>query len=265
MGCSFSGEATAWRVAIYTPVNGAASSEKASAEVEGATSPVRLLQLKFKPKGGLGFRLWPGALALASFLEERGEAWIEAGKSEVLELGSGVCGLCGLLCGFLRCSPATVTVTDVTGVMADLGMNVQRAQETLRQGGRCGDGGGATKLGIANLDWTDFTSTYTSFRRGRFDLILMSDTVYWKHLFKPLFKTLLLLCGDGTRVLWANCNGFPTYRNPDLAGFQAFLRMPHPSGWLMDAFKRGHWRGANSHFIGADSQLRCAEATTLGA
>jgi len=75
---------------------------------------------------------------------------------------------------------------------------------------------------VKALDWNHLDNTLEEQVPGAADIILLSDVVYFPHLWKPLPHTVLLLSTQETLVLWANCDGYAHF-TPDLAGFLALI------------------------------------------
>jgi predicted nicotinamide N-methyase len=106
--------------------------------------------------GGLGWRVWRGALSLCEELERRPA--LVAGR-RVLELGAG-CGLVGLLAA--RLGAASVVLTD--SVPALLQCCVENAEANGLSEGVC----------VHCLDWTDITSSSVPTA----EVALGSDVIY---------------------------------------------------------------------------------------
>jgi predicted nicotinamide N-methyase len=154
----------------------------------------------------------------------------------VLELGAG-CGLAGMLAAALG---AQVTVTDMAPVIPHLQANIERnfgggaASEETADNDRAPDGVDAdgwaalrrilhARCEAAALEWgTEVPAAFsaspsssssssssaaaastaaTATAVAPFDVILLSDCVYWEDLFAPLVSTLRAVAGPQTLVL----------------------------------------------------------------
>mmetsp|Transcript_38023 Transcript_38023/g.100583 ORF Transcript_38023/g.100583 Transcript_38023/m.100583 type:complete len:247 (-) Transcript_38023:36-776(-) len=165
--------------------------------------------VRYRKGAGLGFTPWPATFALAAFLDAQQQR-LDLRSKSVLELGSGACTVSGLVAGHL-CKK--VTLTDRVEVIHDIGASVQAAglSEGVCEG-----------VSVKVLNWMDLEFTESCFQPGEADVILMSDVVYFPTLFEPLVHTLLLLCTEQTRVLWANCDRYP-HLVPDLDRFLSMV------------------------------------------
>jgi len=153
-----------------------------------------------RPSKGIGWQLWDAAAELVSYLEAHPE--IVQGSS-VVELGSG-CGLGGLAAA--AAGARSVVLTDTEETVRHLSGNVSRNASAWE----------GCEVSCEVLDWTEEPPqmegetgpTLWQGRpwggRGPPEVVLVSDCSYWKHLFVPLHRTLLFLCGQGTRVVLAH-------------------------------------------------------------
>jgi hypothetical protein len=144
-------------------------------------------------RGGLGALVWPGAHALASFLETAasgpggealGAGWLRG--RQVLELGAGV-GLAGL---WAAMHGAHVTLTDVDDDLLDaMRQNVERNAGAIARGG-----GSATvkRLDWGNVDEIVAVNEAVPEPAKGFSLILGADVCYESSAFAALYTTLLL-------------------------------------------------------------------------
>lgn len=142
---------------------------------------------------------------MAKFLEARKDE-LNLANSHVLELGSGACSVSGLMAALL-CKE--VDLTDRLEVLEELDQSINFAFQAVHP---------RPKVTAKVLDWKDLEFTETAFKPGKADIILMSDVVYFPMLRRPLLHTLLFLCNENTKVLWANCDRYPSFE-PDMARF----------------------------------------------
>ena len=165
--------------------------------------PSLRLSLLLTPSRGIAFQLWPAAHLLCSHIDTLPVAAALRG-STAIELGAG-CGLVGMLAA---AAGAHVTLTDLPAVEAHLQLNIAantphpftaRAEQCERHSTRAASfaslaGGSIT---TAPLSWGELT------RLTPPDYLLLSDCIYWEHLFAPLLHTLLALSSPATRILLA--------------------------------------------------------------
>uniref|UniRef100_H3CVN3 Methyltransferase 21C, AARS1 lysine n=1 Tax=Tetraodon nigroviridis TaxID=99883 RepID=H3CVN3_TETNG len=157
-----------------------------------------------------GAVVWPGALALCSFLDNNRHQVDLQGK-EVLELGAGT-GLVAIVASLLG---ASVTATDLPEVLSNLRANVMRNTR-----GRC-----RHPPQVASLAWGhDLESAYPA-SACRYDYVLAADVVYHHDFLKELLDTMKHLCRPGTTLIWANKVRF----EGDLRFTQDFQRTFHTS------------------------------------
>mmetsp|Transcript_65582 Transcript_65582/g.128948 ORF Transcript_65582/g.128948 Transcript_65582/m.128948 type:complete len:247 (-) Transcript_65582:150-890(-) len=164
-----------------------------------------IIEVEFQPNAGLGFVPWPGTFALAAYLDANAEA-LGLSNLVALELGSGSCSVAGLTAGKL-CKKTVLT--DRVEVIDSIGNAVARSNLW-------------GKVDVRVLDWADLEFTMSAFTTQEIDMIFMTDVVYFDFLWKPLLHTLLLLCKPTTQVLWANCDGYPSY-TPNVDEFLKML------------------------------------------
>ena len=148
------------------------------------------IQLKQDKLRGIAFQLWPAAILLVDYLEEKQNLLFPAGiqHESFIELGAGI-GLCGLFVAALG-SPQVV-LTDTEEAMGILGENIAiNNPQTSR------------KVSASVLRWgeeEDFRRNFASFASP--PIVLASDCVYWEHLFEPFYQTLLRFVSAGSTVL----------------------------------------------------------------
>ncbi|TNM90974.1 hypothetical protein fugu_003263 [Takifugu bimaculatus] len=136
-----------------------------------------------------GAVMWPGALALCSFLDNNRQMVDVRGK-EVLELGAGT-GLVTIVASLLG---ASVTATDLPEVLSNLKANVMRNTR-----GRC-----RHTPQVAALVWGhDLETTYPT-SVYRYDYVLAADVVYHHDFLNELLDTMKHFCRPGTTLIWAN-------------------------------------------------------------
>ncbi|KAM8893446.1 uncharacterized protein mettl21ca [Spinachia spinachia] len=136
-----------------------------------------------------GAVMWPAALALCSFLDNN-RSKVNMQEKEVLELGAGT-GLVTIVASLLG---ASVTATDLPGVLGNLQANVMRNTR-----GRC-----RYSPRVAALSWgQDLESTYPA-SVYRYDYVLAADVVYHHDFLDGLLDTMKHFCQPGTKVIWAN-------------------------------------------------------------
>uniref|UniRef100_A0A8C6TXC5 Si:ch73-244f7.3 n=1 Tax=Neogobius melanostomus TaxID=47308 RepID=A0A8C6TXC5_9GOBI len=136
-----------------------------------------------------GAVMWPGALALCSFLENNRDM-VNLEDKQVLELGSGT-GLVAIVASLLG---AKVTATDLPNFLGNLRANVMR---NIR-------GRSRHIPQICPLTWSfDVGRIYPS-HLHRFDFVLAADVVYHHHYLDELLATMSHFCHPRTTIIWAN-------------------------------------------------------------
>uniref|UniRef100_A0A8C6TR90 Si:ch73-244f7.3 n=1 Tax=Neogobius melanostomus TaxID=47308 RepID=A0A8C6TR90_9GOBI len=136
-----------------------------------------------------GAVMWPGALALCSFLENNRDM-VNLEDKQVLELGSGT-GLVAIVASLLG---AKVTATDLPNFLGNLRANVMR---NIR-------GRSRHIPQICPLTWSfDVGHIYPS-HLHRFDFVLAADVVYHHHYLDELLATMSHFCHPRTTIIWAN-------------------------------------------------------------
>ena len=239
------------------------SSSKRVAEASAEAS-AEALTFSYFPRSELGFKIWPGAFCLADWFEReiiRGELLGYDPKTEarsasaahkkgldnapdadeqpapakryhVLEMGSGVCGVTSLAAA--KWYPGlfeSICVSDRDVLMPYLGANIGRNTSS-----QDASGGADADVDIYPLaiNWFDTLATRALLRGKKpFDFVLLSDVLYFPHLFCPLLDTLALVCGksvhggggknSSTVVYIANSHAFPKLK-PDIAQFLRLAR-----------------------------------------
>lgn len=138
-----------------------------------------------RPRQGIGWQLWDASQHLASIVADNSELVTDR---TVLELGAG-CGLCGLTAAAV--GARSVLLTDTALVVPSLQEAIDRNRHVT----------GSCPVRSAVLDWTEPVRCIPAEAP---DVILVSDCTYWKHLFLPLYRTILLLVQKNTLVLIAH-------------------------------------------------------------
>ena len=159
--------------------------------------PSLRVSLLLNPSRGIAFQLWPAAHLLCSYIDSPALAPSLRG-STVVELGAG-CGLVGMVAAALG---AHVTLTDLPDVEAHLQLNIaanahlfaplQPAPSSPIATFTSTAGGSVT---TSPLSWGEPTHLTPP------DHLLLSDCIYWEHLFTPLLDTLFALTSAHTRIL----------------------------------------------------------------
>uniref|UniRef100_A0A8C6TT75 Si:ch73-244f7.3 n=1 Tax=Neogobius melanostomus TaxID=47308 RepID=A0A8C6TT75_9GOBI len=145
-----------------------------------------------------GAVMWPGALALCSFLENNRDM-VNLEDKQVLELGSGT-GLVAIVASLLG---AKVTATDLPNFLGNLRANVMR---NIR-------GRSRHIPQICPLTWSfDVGRIYPS-HLHRFDFVLAADVVYHHHYLDELLATMSHFCHPRTTIIWANKLRIPLLLN----------------------------------------------------
>ncbi|GAA6108282.1 S-adenosylmethionine-dependent methyltransferase domain-containing protein [Tachysurus ichikawai] len=136
-----------------------------------------------------GALIWPGAVALSSYLEANPKHVSLLDKA-VLELGAGT-GLVSIVACLMG---AWVTATDLPDIVENLSFNLSHNTR-----GRC-----SYTPQVAQLTWgkdldLNFPSTIYNY-----DYILCADVVYHHNCLDKLLLTMKHFCKRGTTLLWAN-------------------------------------------------------------
>uniref|UniRef100_A0A3B3ZBX2 Uncharacterized protein n=1 Tax=Periophthalmus magnuspinnatus TaxID=409849 RepID=A0A3B3ZBX2_9GOBI len=141
----------------------------------------------FDTYGGV---MWPGAVALCSFLEHNRDM-VNLEDKTVMELGAGT-GLVAIVASLLG---AKVTATDLPEILGNLRSNVMRNTR-----GRC-----KYLPQICALPWSfDVERTFPS-ALYRFDYVLAADVVYHHDFLDELLATMAHFCRPRTTtIIWAN-------------------------------------------------------------
>jgi len=137
-----------------------------------------LTSIERQSHGGIAFQQWPAGRVLAKYIA--GHPQLVTGM-RVLELGSG-CGLAGLTAAAVGAQQ--VVLTDIPDAIEHLNVNIR----ANRQSARIPEG--VVKAQV--LEWGDedaLAALQADYREG-FQVLLLSDCTYWRHLFKPLLNTV---------------------------------------------------------------------------
>ncbi|KAF5896366.1 protein-lysine methyltransferase METTL21C-like, partial [Clarias magur] len=144
------------------------------------------IQESFDSYGAL---VWPGAVALCSYLETNQERVSLLDKA-VLELGAGT-GLVSIVACLMG---AWVTATDLPDIMDNLTFNLSRNTR-----GRC-----RYTPQVAQLTWGKDLDHHFPSSIYNYDYILCADVVYYHNCLDELLFTMKHFCKHGTTLLWAN-------------------------------------------------------------
>ncbi|KAI4886075.1 hypothetical protein NFI96_030128, partial [Prochilodus magdalenae] len=136
-----------------------------------------------------GALIWPGAVALCSYLEKNQEQFNLVDKA-VLELGSGT-GLVSIVASLMG---AWVTATDLPDILDNLNFNLSRNTR-----GRC-----RYTPQVAQLTWGKELGQNFPNSIYNYDYILCADVVYHHDCLDELLITMKHFCRPGTTLLWAN-------------------------------------------------------------
>lgn len=110
----------------------------------------------------------------------------------ILELGAGT-GYVGISLANQLCKPCQVYITDLEQVVPLIKENVAaycRVPENT-----------AAEIIVDRLHWGNSTDAKRVLSGGGFDLVVVSDCVYFPELFGMLLDTLLEVCDGSTRVV----------------------------------------------------------------
>ncbi|XP_066542010.1 S-adenosylmethionine-dependent methyltransferase domain-containing protein [Hoplias malabaricus] len=136
-----------------------------------------------------GALIWPGAVALCSYLEQNQEQFNMLDKA-VLELGAGT-GLVSIVASLMG---AWVTATDLPEILINLNFNLSRNTR-----GRC-----RYTPQVAQLTWGEQLDRNFPSSIYNYDYILCADVVYHHDCLDELLVTMKHFCSPGTTLLWAN-------------------------------------------------------------
>ena len=157
------------------------------------------ISLLLTPSRGIAFQLWPAAHLLCSYIDSAALAPSLRG-STAIELGAG-CGLVGMVATALG---AHVTLTDLPDVQPHLQLNIVANQHLFSPHPAFSPSATVAFTSVAGgsvttspLSWGEPTHLTPP------DYLLLSDCIYWEHLFAPLLHTLLALTSSDTRILLA--------------------------------------------------------------
>ncbi|KAI5107085.1 hypothetical protein C0J45_2723, partial [Silurus meridionalis] len=145
-----------------------------------------------------GALVWPGAVALCSYLEAN-HKHVSLLDKAVLELGAGT-GLVSIVACLMG---AWVTATDMPGILDNLNFNLSRNTQ-----GRC-----RYTPQVAQLIWGEVLDNTFPSSIYNYDYILCADVVYYHHCLDDLLFTMKHFCKRGTTLLWANKIRFPSDLN----------------------------------------------------
>jgi predicted nicotinamide N-methyase len=148
-----------------------------------------VLNVVVDPQAGIAFQLWPAAHVMCRWLESQPTSFLSGKK--IIELGAG-CGLVGLLCASNAFDASMVTITDLPNVIPHINANIDANVGVFLS---------RDKVNAAALAWGQEDTWKHDFPTGSYDIILLSDCLYWESLFEPLLKTLLQLTNAETTVL----------------------------------------------------------------
>ncbi|RUP52329.1 putative methyltransferase-domain-containing protein [Jimgerdemannia flammicorona] len=145
--------------------------------------------------GGVGSTVWDAGLVLSKYLEklssEPSQTMIKS-RARVIELGSGT-GLVGLV--FARCFPDAecIVLTDKSASLPLLKKNLLENAVT---------GSKTSRVVVEELDWehTDLIGTALA---GPYDVVLLSDCLWYPPIYEPLVKSLSAVAGPSTIVILA--------------------------------------------------------------
>ncbi|KAM9817504.1 uncharacterized protein mettl21ca [Neosynchiropus ocellatus] len=136
-----------------------------------------------------GAVMWPGALALCSYLDNNRDT-VDLRDKEVLELGAGT-GLVAIVASLLG---ASVTATDLPDILGNLRANIMRNTR-----GCC-----RYTPKVEVLCWSlDLSKTHPA-SVYRYDYVLAADVVYHHDYPDELLATMKHFCRPGTTLIWAN-------------------------------------------------------------
>jgi hypothetical protein len=162
------------------------------------------LQIAQEVTGKIGFKIYPGALELARYLETNP---LPRG-STVLELGAGVCALPGIVCAH---TGSHVVSTDVPEIVPLLAENIQRNTASLARAPALAAGPEASGSGgscsAAALTWGEAShippvverihslraSSSSDTSICALDYIIAADVVYHEPLIQPFLDALVAL------------------------------------------------------------------------
>ncbi|KAI8074772.1 putative methyltransferase-domain-containing protein [Gongronella butleri] len=109
----------------------------------------------------------------------------------ILELGAGV-GYCGLSLANVLNASCQVYITDMAPVVPLMKENVAAHHQ---------DDGAHASVVCTRLHWGNASDADALLRDGPFDLVVISDCVYYPELFAILMDTLLTVCAPHTQVV----------------------------------------------------------------
>ncbi|KAM8877813.1 uncharacterized protein mettl21ca [Synchiropus picturatus] len=136
-----------------------------------------------------GAVMWPGALALCSYLDNNRDT-VDLRDKEVLELGAGT-GLVSIVASLLG---ASVTATDLPDILGNLRANIMRNTR-----GCC-----RYTPKVEVLCWSlDLSKSHPS-SIYQYDYVLAADVVYHHDYPDELLATMKHFCRPGTSLIWAN-------------------------------------------------------------
>ncbi|XP_078512272.1 protein-lysine methyltransferase METTL21C-like [Lissotriton helveticus] len=136
-----------------------------------------------------GAVVWPGAMALCQYLEDKREE-LDLKDKKILEIGSGT-GLLAIVASILG---GCVTATDMPDVLGNLQFNLLRNTRNKS----------VHKPEVKELMWG--SDVEWAFPRDTclYDYVLAADVVYHHNFMDELLSTMKYLCQPGTVLLWAN-------------------------------------------------------------
>ncbi|XP_065157485.1 protein N-lysine methyltransferase METTL21D-like [Atheta coriaria] len=155
-------------------------------EINSSDTQLHTLKLHQKSVGDVNCIVWDASIVLAKYLEvynlKHPNFLVDV---KVIELGSGV-GCVGLTAALLG---ANVTLTDLPETLTILNDNIAFNRDTINSS----QGSVTARV----LNWSD----KLDISANDYQLIILSDCVYYSKSIKSLTQTLVELCGDSTEII----------------------------------------------------------------